>query len=123
MCIPIAHALSWPERIESGAITMDLAAIARLDFEQPDMPNLPCLSLARQVAEAGGSAPAVLNAANEIAVAAFLDRKIPFTAIPEVIAATLETIGEVAIDCVDSVLNIDNEARAVATARLESCLL
>lgn len=120
MRIPIAHSLSWPERIESGAKTLDITEIARLDFEKPDMQNLPCLRLARSAAEQGGSAPAILNAANEVAVEAFLQKRIRFTDIPVIIESTLETVEYVAFSDIESVLNIDNEARQVATAGLDS---
>jgi len=120
MKIPIAHSLSWPARIESGAKTLDITEIARLDFEKPDMANLPCLRLARRAAESGGAVPAVLNASNEIAVEAFLQRRINFTDIPRVIEATLDSVDQCSIDDIQSVLNIDNEAREVATARLDS---
>lgn len=120
MRIPIAHSLSWPERIESGAKTLDITEIARLDFEQPDMLNLPCLRLAREAAEQGGSAPAILNAANEVAVDAFLSKRIGFTDIATVIEFTLENIDNVAFSDIDTVLKIDNEARHLATSRLDS---
>jgi 1-deoxy-D-xylulose-5-phosphate reductoisomerase len=123
MCIPIAHALAWPERVESGAATLDLAAIARLDFELPDMENLPCLRLAREAADVGGSAPAILNAANEIAVAGFLQTKIRFTDIASVVEDTLNTLPVSSVDSLESVLNIDNEARRIAAASLESRLI
>lgn len=118
MKIPIAHALSWPERIESGAKTLDITEIARLDFSQPDMANLPCLMLARQAAQTGGSAPAILNAANEIAVDAFLQNKIRFTDIPTIIESALNDVENVMIDGLETVLNIDNEARKRAGAAL-----
>ena len=120
MRIPIAHSLSWPERIESGAKTLDITEIARLDFEPPDMVNLPCLRLAREAAEQGDSAPAILNAANEIAVDAFLNKKIRFTDIAKIIEFTLGNIDNVAFSNIDSVLKIDNEARQLATSRLDS---
>lgn len=120
MCIPIAHSLSWPERIKSGAKTLDITEIARLDFEKPDMKNLPCLRLARAAAVQGGAAPAILNAANEVAVDAFLQERIRFTDIPVIIESTLDAIEHVAVDDIGSVLNIDNEARQKATARLDS---
>lgn len=123
MCIPIAHALSWPERIESSAKTLDITEIAQLDFETPDMANLPCLRLARTAAAEGGSMPAVLNAANEIAVQAFLQGKLGFTAIPEVIGRTMESVLNTPIDSIESVLQIDNEARAAASAQLESVII
>lgn len=120
MKIPIAHALSWPERIKSGAKTLDLTEIARLDFEKPDMKNLPCLRLARRAAEHGGSAPAVLNAANEIAVEAFLQGRIVFTQIPIIIEAVMNVLPHQVVNDIQSVLNIDNEARNVARAQLNS---
>lgn len=120
MRIPIAHALSWPLRIESGSATLDLTAIAQLDFHAPDMANLPCLRLAREAASQGGSAPAVLNAANEVAVEAFLQEKIRFTDIPEVIDYALEHTQMPDCDQVADLLNIDNEARGRAAAKLNS---
>jgi len=120
MCIPIAHALSWPERIDSGAKTLDITEIAQLDFHKPDLANLPCLRLARHAAEQGHTAPAVLNAANEVAVEAFLQGEIHFTAIPEIIDLTLNAVKHRAIDTIESVLNIDNEARLIANAALKS---
>jgi 1-deoxy-D-xylulose-5-phosphate reductoisomerase len=123
MCIPIAHALAWPDRIQSGAETLDLAAIARLDFQTPDMANLPCLRLAREAADTGNSAPAVLNAANEIAVDAFLQGKIRFTDIAKVVEDTLSVMPESTVNDLENVLNIDNEARRIAGASLESRLI
>ena len=78
MRIPIAYALAWPERIESPSQRLDLAAIARLDFELPDLARFPALRLAREALEAGGAAPIILNAANEVAVASFLAGEIGF---------------------------------------------
>lgn len=120
MRIPIAHALSWPERIESGAATLDIAEVARLDFQKPDMVNMPCLELARQAAEQGGALPIALNAANEVAVAAFLANKLSFTAIPSVIKQTMQGLLNAVVSDLDSVLNIDNEARAIARRALTS---
>ena len=94
--------------------------IARLDFQKPDMQNLPCLRLARNAAEQGGSAPAILNAANEIAVAAFLDNQIRFTDIPKVIEFALNNTENVVFDDIDSVLKIDHEARVSAQSALDS---
>jgi 1-deoxy-D-xylulose-5-phosphate reductoisomerase len=90
MRIPISHALGWPERIESGAQPLDLAAIGMLQFESPDLQRFPCLDLAVQAWRAGGTAPAILNAANEVAVQAFLERRLAFTSIPRVIEDALE---------------------------------
>ncbi len=85
MRTPIAHALGWPDRIGSGVESLDLIAAARLDFEAPDLVRFPSLGLARAAAVAGGTAPAALNAANEVAVAAFLERRIGFLDIPALI--------------------------------------
>lgn len=123
MCIPIAHALAWPNRIHSGAATLDLAAIAQLEFHAPDMANLPCLRLAREAADTGQSAPAVLNAANEIAVDAFLQNKIRFTDIASVVEDTLNAVATSTVTSLENVLNIDNEARRIAGASLESRLI
>jgi 1-deoxy-D-xylulose-5-phosphate reductoisomerase len=86
MRTPIAHAMAWPERISSGVEDLDLCAVAQLQFEPPDMERFPCLRLAKQAMEQGGTMPAVLNAANEVAVEAFLAGKIAFTQISEIIA-------------------------------------
>jgi len=88
----IAYGLAWPERIACGVAPLDLAALARLDFEAPDFATFPCLGLAYAALRAGGTAPAVLNAANEVAVAAFLDGRLPFLAIPALIEATLDAM-------------------------------
>ena len=90
MRTPIAHALAWPERIASGVEPLDLVGLARLDFEAPDLERFPCLRLAQQAAASGGDFPAALNAANEVAVAAFLAGQIAFTAIPQVVAGVLD---------------------------------
>ncbi len=120
MRIPIAHALSWPERINSGAKTLDITEIARLDFQKPDMQNMPCLALARWAATEGGALPIALNASNEVAVSAFLSQAIGFTDIPLVIERTMnEVVGQDTTDLV-SILNIDNESRALAQAAIDS---
>ena len=111
MRTPIAHALAWPRRMESGVEPLDLFEVARLDFEAPDLQRFPCLRLAYRAIEAGGAAPAVLNAANEVAVAAFLERKITFTAIPQVIESTLEALPGGRVDELDALLAVDAEAR------------
>ncbi len=116
MRIPIAYGLAWPERIESGALALDLLEVARLDFQPPDYQRFPCLRLAFEAARAGGTAPALLNAANEVAVAAFLERRIPFTGIAELIERTLNALPTIAADDLDSVLAADAEARRFATA-------
>ena len=114
MRTPIAHALAWPRRIDSGVAPLDLFAIARLDFEAPDERRFPCLRLAREAAECGGTAPALLNAANEVAVAAFLDGRIGFHQIPQMIEAVLQRIPVVPVHELDGVLLADAQARGAA---------
>ena len=111
MRTPIAHALAWPQRIESGVADLDLFEVARLDFEQPDMQSFPCLQLACDAASAGGDAPAILNAANEIAVQAFLDRRIGFTQIQQVVDNTLSGLDISEPDSLDGVQESDQKAR------------
>ncbi|MDO8959811.1 MAG: 1-deoxy-D-xylulose-5-phosphate reductoisomerase [Rhodocyclaceae bacterium] len=119
MRTPIAYALAWPERIAAGVAPLDLPAIARLSFEQPDFVRFPCLALAYRALSAGGNAATVLNAANEVAVAAFLDGRIPFLAIAEIIAATLDAVPVRPMPDLAAILAEDAEARAVAIALLE----
>ncbi|HEY6897227.1 MAG TPA: 1-deoxy-D-xylulose-5-phosphate reductoisomerase [Rhodocyclaceae bacterium] len=119
MRTPIAHALAYPERIEAGVPPLDLFAIAQLNFERPDLSRFPCLDLAYQALRAGGSAPAVLNAANEIAVAAFLGGRLPFLGIADVIAATLDALPTVAADDLAAVLAADANARRKAAELVE----
>lgn len=122
MRTPIAHALAYPQRIDSGVAPLDLAAIGRLEFEAPDLQRFPCLRLAHDALRAGGAAACALNAANELAVAAFLARSIRFTDIAEVNAWVLQAIGHRAAGtAVDEVLAIDEEARALARERLARC--
>lgn len=120
MRIPIAHALNWPNRIVSGAQTLNICDIARLDFQAPDMNNLPCLQLAREAASLGKGMPAVLNAANEIAVEAFLSGKLRFTNIPKIISNTMNMLQNTSFTTVEEVLQIDNEARLLACSQLDS---
>ncbi|MBO3276633.1 1-deoxy-D-xylulose-5-phosphate reductoisomerase [Pseudomonas schmalbachii] len=114
MRTPIAHALSWPERIDSGVSALDLFSVARLDFQAPDEQRFPCLRLARAAAEAGGSVPAMLNAANEVAVAAFLERRIRFTEIAVIIEDVLNRESATAVETLDAVLAADQRARTSA---------
>ncbi|MDZ7826756.1 MAG: 1-deoxy-D-xylulose-5-phosphate reductoisomerase [Gammaproteobacteria bacterium] len=111
MRTPIAHALAWPERIDAGVASLDLIARASLDFEAPDDRRFPCLRLAAEAAAAGGRAPAVLNAANEVAVAAFLDGRIGYPAIPAIIESVLAAAGNGPASCLDDVLDADRDAR------------
>jgi len=114
MRTPIANALAWPERIDSGVAPLDLFAIARLDFEAPDEERFPCLRLARQAAEAGDSAPAMLNAANEVAVAAFLDGRVRYLEIASIIDEVLNLEPVVALDDLETVFTADAKARVLA---------
>jgi len=114
MRTPIAYGLAWPERISSGVSSLDLFKVGQLNFEQPDMKRFPCLQLAKDAFNAGGTACASLNAANEVSVASFLKGNIAFTAIPDIIGRVLETVSVHNVDSVERVLNADLEARYAA---------
>ncbi|MDP2783717.1 MAG: 1-deoxy-D-xylulose-5-phosphate reductoisomerase [Sulfurimicrobium sp.] len=114
MRTPIAYALGFPERIQAGVSALDLFKIAHLDFEAPDMVRFRCLGLAYQALRTGGTAPAILNSANEIAVAAFLDGKLPFLAIPSIIEQTLEQLTSVPMRSLEDAQNADAQARLLA---------
>ena len=114
MRTPIAHALAYPERIDSGVAGLDLFSVGALSFERPDAERFPCLGLAYRALKLGGSGPAILNAANEAAVAAFLDRRISFNAIPAIIAAALDTLPVKAVDTLADALAADAQARGFA---------
>ena len=114
MRTPIANALAWPERIDSGVAPLDLFAVARLDFQRPDEQRFPCLRLAREAAMAGNSAPAMLNAANEVAVAAFLDGRIRYPQIARIIEDVLNSEPVVAVDELEAVFAADSKARMLA---------
>jgi len=118
MRVPIAHALGFPERIESGAKSLDLATLKGLTFERPDEARFPCLPLAYAALRAGGTAAAVLNAANEIAVEAFLAARLPFNAIAQVIADTLAALPARPGTDLGEVLAADDQARRFAAARV-----
>jgi len=120
MRTPIAHALAYPERIDAGVAPLDLIQVAQLSFERPDARRFPCLGLAYQALKTGGNAPAVLNAANEVAVAAFLAGKLPFLSIADVIAATLDAVPHSAVSDMNAVFAADAEGRAAATSVLAS---
>ena len=122
MRVPIAHALGFPERIESGARSLDLTQVKNLSFEPPDPERFPCLGLAYSALRAGGTAPAALNAANEVAVAAFLDGRLRYTAIPEVIGHALERSDTVPADSLEAVLEADRLARRTSNERIASLI-
>jgi 1-deoxy-D-xylulose-5-phosphate reductoisomerase len=111
MRTPIAYSLGWPERVESGVANLDLFAVSHLDFEEPDNTNFPCLDLAREAFSRGGTAPTVLNAANEVAVTAFLERKILFTDIPRFIEQALSSAIIVEADSLEKILDADLATR------------
>jgi 1-deoxy-D-xylulose-5-phosphate reductoisomerase len=115
MRIPIAHTLAWPERLATSAPRLDLAAIAKLEFAPPDETRFPALRLAREVLAAGGGAPAVLNAANEIAVAAFLARQIGFLDIAAIVDTVLQQFGAPPLPDLAAVLALDEAARIAAS--------
>src|SRR5918996_1091674 len=119
MRVPIAYALHHPERVDVPVPALDLAAVGSLSFEAPDEDAFPCLRLAREAAVEGGTAPCVLNAANEVAVHAFLGGRLPFMGIPAVIEGTLERVGAAGVHGFDSLYQADAHARAVAGELVE----
>ncbi|MEE9574660.1 MAG: 1-deoxy-D-xylulose-5-phosphate reductoisomerase [Gammaproteobacteria bacterium] len=118
MRTPIAHGLAWPERIASAVEPLNIFDIAHLDFEIPDLERFPCLRLAREAMSAGGTSTAILNAANEVAVEAFLNNQIRFTEIPQLVETAMENISRVEADSIDTVLSADAEARRFALAHI-----
>ena len=114
MRTPIAYGLAWPERIEAGVERLDLFDIARLEFQRPDEQRFPCLRLAREAMQQGGTSSAILNAANEIAVSEFLQGRIRFTDIATVIETVMENVTQNEASTLDVILNDDRLAREVA---------
>lgn len=114
MRIPIAHSLAWPERFDSGAQPLNIFNIARMDFEEPDLERFPCLRLAYDAIHAGGIMPTVLNAANEIAVDAFLNGEVRFTDIPVIIERCMQSFEVKPADSLDIILGTDQQARIVS---------
>ena len=114
MRTPIAYGLAWPERIEAGVAPLSLTQLAALSFAEPELERFPCLSLAFAAAAAGGTAPTVLNAANEIAVAAFLDEGLPYLQISAVVEKVLNAIPSVNADSLELILDVDARARSIA---------
>ena len=119
MRIPIAHAMAWPERFDSGAEPLDLFSVKQLDFEAPDFDRFPCLKRAYEAVEAGETMPAILNAANEIAVDCFLNGGIRFTAIPDVIRHCMDQIAVTHAKDIPEVLEADRKAREVARTYIQ----
>jgi len=120
MRVPISHALAWPDRMATPCQPLDLASIGRLDFEPPDEDRFPALRLARAAAEAGGATPAVLNAANEVAVAAFLDRQIAFLDIAAIVEGVLSGYSGGELTDIADVMDADRAARDAARRLMES---
>ncbi|WP_445192909.1 1-deoxy-D-xylulose-5-phosphate reductoisomerase [Sphingomonas sp. Tas61C01] len=122
MRVPIAHTLAWPARMTTPMAPLDLVAIGKLEFEAPDPVRFPALRLAREALQAGGARPAILNAANEIAVEAFLQRRIGFLEIAAIVDDTLARYDPAAPTDLAAVLAVDSEARALAIERVEDCV-
>jgi 1-deoxy-D-xylulose-5-phosphate reductoisomerase len=118
MCFPIQYAVTWPERTGNTLRPLDFAALGRLDFEAPRCADFPALDLARRAGETGGTLPAVLNAANEVAVEAFLERKIPFPRIWETVAQVMAECPFVAHPCLEELVTTDRRARDLAQQAL-----
>jgi 1-deoxy-D-xylulose-5-phosphate reductoisomerase len=119
MRIPIAHALAWPRRMATTSRRLDLAAVSRLEFHEPDLERFPALRLAREVLQTGGGCPTILNAANEIAVEAFLNRRVGFLDISRITERVLLRLGSPNIDTLDAVIELDATARRVANSLMQ----
>jgi 1-deoxy-D-xylulose-5-phosphate reductoisomerase len=115
MCFPIQYAVTWPERVSNSLRPLDLAALGRLDFEAPRRSDFPALDLARRAGEAGGSLPAALNAANEVAVKAFLEHRIRFPQIWEIVESVMDECPFLAQPSLDELSQIDRNARDLAS--------
>ena len=123
MRVPIAHTLAWPDRMATPMTPLDFVAVGRLDFAAPDPERFPALALARAALQEGGARPAILNAANEVAVAAFLSGGLNFLEIAAIVADTLARYNPVAPDSLEAVLAIDAEARRRAGERVKDCVV
>ena len=119
MRTPIAHALAWPDRIESGVPMLDFLAMSSLEFSEPDTQRYPCLQLAKQAMQAGGTTTTVLNAANEVAVQAFLDERLNFTGISETVEYALEQVTAKDVDSIETVVAEDAKTRMIANEFIE----
>ena len=120
MRVPIAHTLAWPSRIATAAPRLDLAALGRLEFSEPDLQRFPALRLAREALQAGGGVPTLMSAANEVAVEAFLQRRIGFLDIAAIAEQVVDTMGQCPADSLDAVIDLDRQARVVAAGFCES---
>ncbi len=123
MRTPIAYCLAWPDRMAAPMPPLDLVSIGRLDFEAPDPVRFPALRLAREALDAGGGRPAILNAANEVAVAAFLERRVGFLEIAAIVEDTLDRYDPAVPETLEAVLAIDAEARRLAGERVKDCVV
>jgi len=123
MRTPIAHALAWPERVDSGVAQLDMTTVAQLNFEKPDTQRFPCLRLAFEAAAAGGTATTVMNAADEIAVPAFLDGRIRFTDIPAHVEEAMQRLPVVPVDSVETLFEMDRKTRALVEASISRTTL
>jgi 1-deoxy-D-xylulose-5-phosphate reductoisomerase len=119
MRIPIAHALAWPRRMATTSRRLDLAAVSRLEFDEPDLRRFPALRLAREVLQTGGGCPTILNAANEIAVEAFLHRRVGFLEISRIVERVLSRLGSAKIGSLNEVIALDATARRVANSLMQ----
>lgn len=122
MRTPIAYGLAWPERIDAGVSQLNLTQLASLSFSEPNLSQFPCLNLAFSAARAGGTAPTILNAANEIAVAAFLDLGLPYLKIPQVVEHTLDAVVPLQADSLETILQVDAQAREAASSFVRSMI-
>lgn len=120
MRTPIAYGLAWPERIDAGVGQLNLTQLASLSFSEPNLAQFPCLNLAFSAARAGGTAPTILNAANEVAVAAFLDSGLPYLQIAQVVEHALDNIAPIEANSLETILQADTQARAVASSFVHS---
>jgi 1-deoxy-D-xylulose-5-phosphate reductoisomerase len=121
MRTPIAHTLAWPDRMAGPSARLDFAQISKLTFEVPDIERFPALKLAREALQSGGSAPTILNAANEVAVGGFFGRRVGFLDIVDIVARTLEVVAPRQLATLEDVREVDGEARSVAGAMIDTC--
>jgi 1-deoxy-D-xylulose-5-phosphate reductoisomerase len=121
MRVPIAHTLAWPQRMATTAGRLDLAAIGQLEFSEPDLSRFPALRLAREALRAGGGAPTILSAANEVAVDGFLQGRIGFLDIAAMVARVLDRLGTPPADSLEAVLQLDQDARSAAALLVPAC--
>jgi 1-deoxy-D-xylulose-5-phosphate reductoisomerase len=119
MRVPIAHSMAWPERFDSGVEPLNIFDVGRMDFQEPNLERFPCLRLAYEAINAGGIMPTVLNAANEIAVEAFLDERVRFTDIPVIIERCMKKFEVKAADTLEIILDMDQQARIAAKQIIE----